>query len=365
MPKIHVRPPHTVLAFSLTLALAATFAHAQQTPVQAPATQQREHHVRLGDTLWDLARTYLNNPWAWPLIFEANRGVVENPHWIYPAEVLIIPGLVPPAAPLGEPERAAPVYVDTTPLMPTEPPPPQRTAVNLDLRRPVVPVAEYMAAPWIQMGPQRDVVARIIRLADPFADSDKLPASLHPNVRVHLGDLSGSRQVGDSLVIVRFTRRVGEWGELVEPLGVLRVDSVTPTVVSAKLVRQFGTARVGDRVMVMGTTPEIGLGRATPVSDGLHAELLEFVANEPLHGTTDLGFVSVGNASGIAIGDEFEVYVAQRLLDDERAEILPSAAIATVRVIRVGERTSTVRVLSVNSAALRDGLPVRLIRKMN
>ena len=48
----------------------------------------RTHVVRRGDTLWDLARAYLDNPFMWRLIYDANRDVVENPHWIYPGLVL-------------------------------------------------------------------------------------------------------------------------------------------------------------------------------------------------------------------------------------------------------------------------------------
>jgi hypothetical protein len=49
----------------------------------------KTHEVVQGDTLWDISAHFLNSPWLWPRLWQANSQI-ENPHLIYPGDMLTL-----------------------------------------------------------------------------------------------------------------------------------------------------------------------------------------------------------------------------------------------------------------------------------
>jgi hypothetical protein len=62
-----------------------TIATGSNIPLTANAPDQ--YTVKTGDTLWDISKVFLRDPWYWPEIWYVNPQV-QNPHLIYPGDVL-------------------------------------------------------------------------------------------------------------------------------------------------------------------------------------------------------------------------------------------------------------------------------------
>jgi len=52
-----------------------------------------QYTVRKGDTLWWIAKykDVYNDPYLWPIIYEANKDIIKNPKLLYPGQELGIP----------------------------------------------------------------------------------------------------------------------------------------------------------------------------------------------------------------------------------------------------------------------------------
>lgn len=336
---------------------------------------QGTHTVVDDDTLWDLAQRYYSNPFEWRVIWNANTDVVEDPNWIYPDEVLVIPGL-PGQAP-----------AEDEPIQPIETEPEPETEVSPDLvpfglraARPVVegsrtifyegedeeegsmvsgPAAREYApvssdlvysAPWmIGLGEEPERSGQITG----FADRGASASSIRSFDRVRVAMDSPAR-VGAHLQLFRKDRTIESVGEVVVPTGVATVVFIGNGEVVAQVVKEYHRIQPGDLVRPLPTFVEQEGVYAQEVSGGSEAMIMGFAGDHVLTDIGHVAFLDLGSDDGIVIGDEFVLY----------GDAVPTAREGSLQVIGVTDTMAAARVLSMTDNVFRQGVVVRLAKKM-
>lgn len=128
------------------------------------AGHPQRYVVKKGDTLWDIAGRFLEEPWRWPQIWRANPQIV-NPDLIYPGDELRLTyeggepvvrarRAVHPTVRLSPRVRTEPLAAQPIPAIPID-------AIHPFLRRPrVVSQDEYDAAPYIVSMGKESLIGR-------------------------------------------------------------------------------------------------------------------------------------------------------------------------------------------------------------
>ncbi len=368
----------------LVLAVGAASPLAAQERTGDAPPEQRTHVVRRGDTLWDLARLYLSNPFQWPRIFEANRSQIRDPHWIYPDQRFVIPPVVADAVAVREAvaEPVGQVRAVAAEEAPAVARRPGRTLFypGARLEEPMAPegreieVRELAALPEVQPGESESaawladrrnlgVLGRVVQEVGARGDKDRLLHSMHPRDLVYVAYEGAGRRpaVGEQLMLVAVGRGVGRWGRVIEPTAVATVRELADDVMVVELSRQFGPVHAGNLAVPVQRFEGAPVARV-PVESGPEGELIDFRTRQPLPAVLDQAFVSLGRADGLEIGDELEAYRPERPSADNSVW-LPEERVAVLRVVRVEEESATVRVAGLSQPTLERGLPVRLVRK--
>lgn len=328
----------------------------------AGVVQDRLHVVGRGDTLWDLAQRYLSDAYRWSEIFSSNRERIANPHWIYPSQQILIPGLRPEAADATATVSPTPgvrrtvFFQGESAIMggagrPAQPPRPAG--------EPVVGPGTFYAAGILAPDSLVRPLGRLEEVATPARLSSNQGKQIHPFDHVHLS-LIGETEVGSRVHFMRPAREVRPYGRIWISTGTGVVLDSSGGRATVEIDGMYDSLAPGDIAVPL---PDFAVpsGVSPLPAGGQEGVLLAFQIAQPLAAREDIAYVSLGRESGVREGDEFVAYLPASTAEwGDR----PQTDVATLQVVRVGARTSAVRVVAMQQPALREGMPVRLVARM-
>lgn len=373
---------------------------------QEPASQT--HTVRKGDTLWDLARQYRNDPFLWPDIYRLNTAVVEDPHWIYPGEVLrldpseavaAVPSTDTPlpadtaladsalSAPVAVEEPAAPDPADAPASLATLTEQPQDAGDGEGEMAPLFgkPAVKTMEETLRAYTHQ---VYRPLRRSEFYSsgflsENERLPYGnvlgpvTPPQIRAQARNVNalpysvlaiepparGTYQIGDTLLVVQTGREIENHGDVVLPTGMVQVIDTAGRRYLAEVVAIYGPIRAGQHVLPAEAWGGYGGSeRAVPVEHGVTAKLLGGANRQDLKAPQMVVFLDKGRRDGVAPGDIFEIRRTPAELSDGTIRV--DEVMATLQVVHVRDRSATARLLRIISPDITTGSKARQVAKL-
>lgn len=388
-------PRMTISRSSLT----ALWVLAVPAALTAQGSKPSTHTVKSGDTLWAIARTYLGDPFLWPQVYKLNTGVVEDPHWIYPGEVLQLiaapgqtavpsqdtpPPAVPPQAesapmPVAPPEATPPTAVVR--VEPGEGQEGEEPGMALFRRHGVSNVREaFRTYRAVKFHPLRageffsggflteDNPLPFGTLLGPVTPEQivtrRVRAAVQAFTLVGVTPPEGaSYAAGDTLVVVDQREGPIGYGQILAPTGLIRITKMNGSQAVGEVVAVYGTIREGQSVLPAEKFTDPGEVQYQGVSNGLEGRVLIARDHRELRLPQQVLFLDIGKRDGVALGDRFEARRApgpqRRATADAVDEIM-----ATLEVTHVSERTATVKVRNVVSPDIPPGTRVKLVAKL-
>jgi hypothetical protein len=373
----------------------------------------RTHTVRAGESLWDIAHTYLGDGDLWPEITRLNRGLVQDPHWIFPNEVLRIPprpagapsdsgsALAAAPAPTAEsapasppaaaaaattapaepsPDAAAPAAADEASPSATGSTlfnhPPQGAALFaaarggslVNRKRDGVNPGEHNSAPYMDRDGGPLHAGRVVGVTDVsnvIVSAEVEHYSLHQDIYITM-PLGSHPEVGERFYTYSLGESFGDRGQIVEPTGIVTViQAGSGNVAStARITQVFGEIRLGEGVLPLDQAI-LPSGAAAPFANSGPQTHVVWVEHDQVLPT--LGFYVVLDASGkagVRLGDQFTLFRPREALPASNV-VLPESEVAIAQVVRVTPFGSTAIVISQVQPAISPGIGARVTARIN
>ncbi len=291
-----------------------------------------DYTVKKGDTLWDISSTFLNSPWKWPEIWQANPQI-ENPHLIFPGDLIkliytdgqpritsertlkLVPG-----------ESGGRIDADSklTPRIRVQQNSDAITTIPLDRinsflsHSQVVELAELNKAPYMLAGPQKRIV---VGSGDTAYARGKFSENLTNYGVYRQGQVFFDPKTKEVLGVHALS------------VGSVNVQSFKGNIATVGVIRATEEIRVGDRLLLSEDRPMTSTFYPSSPEGDIQGTIIAVEGGVTQVGKFNVVMVNRGEREGIKVGNVLAIYKKGELvidrvsggkvaLPDERAGLL-------------------------------------------
>jgi len=335
-----------------------------------------------GDCLWFIAERFYKDPFLWPIIYEANKDKIEDPHWIYPGQVFVIPPYTGKERPvittstLEIPGEARPEAVGKPKEAPVTSQPGESVAIEYGGRRVFNPEREHFQKKFTVSGLVKDVFSKkAVLIAGFITDQSiemgkvvktytdaKLGAVLGEKVVLNKGQVDGV-MVKDKFVVFRYNGKVRGYGKIVDVLGVIQITKAEQYSAIAEIVASFAPIKNG---ALFYPLPELNIpeGEIKPVLENVEGRIIAFKEKGEVNRPFQVAYISPGKPD-VKPGDLFLIYRTRKAKGVKgELPILPVGKILIVNSLDNGTASGYV-VSLLGEFTVKVGDRVRLVGRVS
>ncbi len=312
-------------------------------PGLAMAEKGRIYTIKKGDTLWDLSKRFIDDPYYWPNVWAKNPGIT-NPHLIYPGQkIRILDGKLEIIPAYGEAENKTSDAVEAAPVTPGE---------NNELVQISMPDSGlgFILTDETPLGLVVDAVDNRVLLTK----NDLVFVKMNDLSGVTVGDTYGLFERGS---LVKHPVSKEPIGTMMFNVGYLQVTEINGATVTAKIIGSYREITRGAELYEYAPPQqEIILERATVNPS---AVVIAGRDAKTTISTADIFFINAGSDDGLKSGNLFYLsrprQVSKEFLKQAGNMDLPDEVLGAAVVLETKAKTaSAVIIKSVKETVIGD-----------
>lgn len=305
--------------------------------------------VQKGDTLWDLAKLYLGNPYLWPQIWDQNKYVTDA-HWIYPGDPLLMPKVALVSGQAGQPGGLG--TEEGQEGLPPEGPGGADAVGAASVLYPVSEPVTIQCAHYIVPGGEDDSLQIIGseqgNSKNAFGDRDILYLGKGSNAGVKTGDVYSFHHASYDVKHPDNGRKLGQkvettgWGRVV----LVQENTATIVVEQACMDIHLGDyLKPYEKLNVPLIVRRPPANRLTRPSGKAHGYVIDIGENLMIAASGQLLSIDLGSQDGLAPGSVLTIYRITYPSVPTPRDVVGEVAVLTIR-----DRTATAKIINSRDA---------------